>query len=98
MPSLLTISGLLAVSILQIGVLGQDIDTMNDINALCDVNYGSGYDKFVVCLKDGESTTFTTKPNSFLRQSDEHMCCPASNSCLISNSTGNNEVACYDPK
>ena len=71
---------------------------MNDINTLCGVNYGSGYDKFVVCLKDGESTTFTTKPTTYLRQADEHMCCPVGNSCMISNSTGNIEVACYDPK
>jgi len=75
-----------------------DVDTMNNINDLCDVNFGSSFDKFLVCLKDGESTTFTTKPNSYLRQADEHMCCPVGYSCMISNSTTDPEVACYDPK
>jgi len=100
MPSLassFSVALVAVVSLVPASVLA-DVDTMNNINDLCDVNFGSSFDKFVVCLKDGESTTFTTKPNTYLRQAVEHMCCPAANTCMISNSTRSPEVACYDPK
>ncbi|KAK0653163.1 hypothetical protein B0T16DRAFT_490868 [Cercophora newfieldiana] len=67
---------------------------LNDIDTLCMANF-SGDPKTIICMKDGTSTTFSTRVTSYLRNSDDAMCCEADNICMLS---GMGVAACYDPK
>jgi len=70
--------------------------TLNDIDEMCSANFAND-PKAIICVKDGASTTFVTADNSYLRGNDDHICCEADNTCMVSNHTIP-KVACYEPK
>ncbi|KAK0732311.1 hypothetical protein B0H67DRAFT_640601 [Lasiosphaeris hirsuta] len=81
-----------------LGPRAEEKTTLNDIDTLCSINFG-GDPHTIICLKDGTSTTFTTRTSSYLRNNDDSMCCEADNTCMLSNHTVvGPRAACYDPK
>lgn len=72
--------------------------TLNDISTLCMINFSRDPATTIICLKDGASTTFTTRTTTYLRNGDDAMCCDGDNDvCMLSNHTVP-VVACYKTK